>query len=113
MPEKIVSGIASWRDEIELALIFWFIGATIGIGQHLLSPTSFSWRIIIGRALSTGGLAVVAGTFLVMQPNMSPLSQMGVAAAGIDKSEMCLSENRLRGPRSCRSNDASTEFAAR
>ena len=26
------------------------------------------------------GLAVVAGTFLVMQPNMSPLSQMGVAA---------------------------------
>ena len=80
MPEKIVSGIAAWRDEIELALIFWFIGATIGIGQHLLSPTSFSWRIIIGRALSTGGLAVVAGTFLVMQPNMSPLSQMGVAA---------------------------------
>lgn len=80
MPERIVSNLATWRDEIELALVFWFIGATIGIGQHLLSPTSFSWRIIIGRALSTGGLAVVAGTFLVMQPNMSPLSQMGIAA---------------------------------
>lgn len=83
MPERIVGNlgdIAKWREEIALALIFWFIGATIGIGQHLLSPTPFSWRIVIGRALSTGGLAVVAGTVLVMHPTMSPLAQMGIAA---------------------------------
>lgn len=80
MPERIISNLTTWRDEIELALVFWLIGATIGIGQHLLSPDSFSWRIVIGRALSTGGLAVVAGTVLVMHPTMSPLSQMGIAA---------------------------------
>jgi len=80
MPEKIVHNLTTWRDEIELALVFWFIGATIGIGQHLLSPDRFSWRVIVGRALSTGGLAVVAGTVLIMHPTMSPLAQMGFAA---------------------------------
>ena len=79
MPERI-SGISAWLGDIWVALIFWFIGATIGIGQHLLSPDRFSWRVIVGRALSTGGLAVVAGTMLMVQPNMSPLAQMGIAA---------------------------------
>lgn len=80
MPEKIVTGITTWWDEIEVALVFWFIGATIGIGQHLLSPDSFSWRVVLGRALSTGGLAVVAGAVLLMHPTMPPLAQIGVAA---------------------------------
>lgn len=60
MPGKIVTGISTWWSEIEIALVFWFIGATIGIGQHLLSPDSFSWRVVFGRALSTGGLAAVS-----------------------------------------------------
>ena len=37
MPERIVSNLSAigkWRDEIELALVFWLIGATIGIGQR-------------------------------------------------------------------------------
>ena len=80
MPGKIVTGISTWWSEIEVALIFWFIGATIGIGQHLLSPDSFSWRFIFGRALSTGGLAVVAGVVLLAHPTMPPLAQMGIAA---------------------------------
>ena len=80
MPEKIVTGLATWWDEIEVALVFWFIGATIGIGQHLLSPDSFSGRVVLGRALSTGGLAVVAGAVLLMHPTMPPLAQIGIAA---------------------------------
>ncbi len=80
MPGKIVTGISTWWSEIEVALIFWFIGATIGIGQHLLSPDSFSWRVIFGRALSTGGLAVVAGVVLLAHPTMPPLAQIGIAA---------------------------------
>ncbi len=83
MPERIVSNLSAlskWKDEIELAVVFWIIGATIGVGQHLLSPDPLSWRIAIGRALSTGGLAVVAGAALVMHPTMSPLSQIGIAA---------------------------------
>jgi len=84
MPERVVrglSGLSAWKDEIELALVFWFIGATIGIGQHLLSRDVFSWRVVLGRALSTGGLAVVAGAVLLMHPTMPPLAQIGIAAA--------------------------------
>ena len=83
MPERIVSNLSAlskWKDEIELAVVFWIIGATIGVGQHLLSPDPLSWRLAIGRALSVGGLATVAGTALVMHPTMSPLSQIGIAA---------------------------------
>lgn len=42
MPERIasnLSAIAKWKDEIELAVVFWVIGATIGVGQHLLSAS--------------------------------------------------------------------------
>lgn len=83
MPERIasnLSSIAKWKEEIELAVVFWVIGATIGVGQHLLSPDPLSWRIAIGRALSTGGLAVVAGSVLIMHPTLSPLATMGIAA---------------------------------
>ena len=80
MPERIITGVSTWKNKIEIALIFWFIGATIGIGQHLLSSDGFSWRIVLGRALSTGGLATVAGAVLLMHPTMPPLAQMGIAA---------------------------------
>lgn len=59
MPERIISNLTTWRDEIELALVFWLIGATIGIGQHLLSPDSFSWRIVIKT--SAGNPAIHGG----------------------------------------------------
>lgn len=84
MPERIVSNLSAigkWRDEIELAVVFWIIGATIGVGQHLFSSDPLSWRIAIGRALSTGGLAVVAGSMLILHPTLSPLAMMGIAAA--------------------------------
>lgn len=80
MPERI-SGISAWLGDIWVALVFWFIGATIGIGQHLLSCDLFSWRVVVGRSLSTGGLAVAAGAVLLMHPSMPPLAQIGIAAA--------------------------------
>lgn len=81
MPERIVTGMSAWLGEIWVAIVFWFIGATIGIGQHLLSRDVFSWRVVLGRALSTGGLAVVAGAVLLMHPTIPPLAQIGIAAA--------------------------------
>ena len=80
MPERIVTNFAHWREQVSNALLFWAIGASIGIGQHLLSSDRFSWRVVIGRALSNGGLAVVAGVALVPHPDMQLLSQIGLAA---------------------------------
>ena len=79
MPEKVATFI-EYMAEIKAALFFWMIGATIGVGQHLGSNDVFSWRIVIGRALSTGGLSVVAGAALMAFPDIPPLAHIGVAA---------------------------------
>ena len=79
MPDRIVTTLSDLREQVVIALLFWAIGASIGISQHLLSNDPFSWRVVVGRALSTGGLAIVAGTVLVPQPDMPLLAQVGVA----------------------------------
>ena len=44
MPERIVRTLAERWEDICLALGFWAVGATIGIGQHLLSKDPFSLK---------------------------------------------------------------------
>jgi hypothetical protein len=77
MPERVVQ----WYEQIAHALLFGVIGLTIGIGQLLASGEVLTWRIVIGRALSTGGIAMGAGAVLVWVPELSLIGQMGVAAA--------------------------------
>ena len=81
MPKEIVESVASWRDQIAQALLFSVIGISIGIGQLMASPERLTKRIIIGRALSTGGLSMAAGLVLVWVPNLPLIGQIGVAAA--------------------------------
>lgn len=81
MPEKIVQSVVDWKDSIAHALLFSFIGISIGLGQLLASPERLTKRIIIGRALSTGGLSMAAGLVLVWVPNLPLIGQIGVAAA--------------------------------
>lgn len=80
MPEKELSTFVEYMAEIKAAIFFWLIGATIGVGQHLGSADAFSWRVVVGRALSTGGLSVVAGAMLMAWPDIPPLAHIGVAA---------------------------------
>lgn len=80
MPERIVRTLAERWEDIWLALGFWSLGATIGIGQHLMSKDPFSLRIVIGRALSVGGLAACAGLIVVPHPEAPLLAQIGLAA---------------------------------
>lgn len=77
MPERVVQ----WYEQVAQALLFGVIGLTIGIGQLLASGEVLTWRIVIGRALSTGGIAMGAGAVLVWVPELSLIGQMGVAAA--------------------------------
>ena len=81
MPKDIVETVVSWRDHIAHALLFSFIGISIGLGQLLASPERLTKRIIIGRALSTGGLSMAAGLVLVWVPDLPLIGQIGVAAA--------------------------------
>lgn len=77
MPEKI----ATWLDQIAQAFLFAAIGIGIGLGQLMASRERLTRRIIVGRCLSTGGLAMAAGIVLVWVPDLSMTGQIGVAAA--------------------------------
>lgn len=77
MPEKI----ASFIEQIANAVLFALVGIAIGIGQLLASQEILTWRIVIGRALSTGGIAMASGAVLVWVPELPLIGQIGVAAA--------------------------------
>lgn len=76
MPERL---IGFW-EEISNAILFGIVGVSIGIGQLLASGEVLTWRIIVGRALSTGGIAMAAGTVLVWVPDLPLIGQIGIAA---------------------------------
>jgi hypothetical protein len=64
------------RNVATLALI----GAAVGLGQLMASAEKLTLRIVIGRALSSVGLAVSAATVLVWLPDLSIYAQCGIAA---------------------------------
>lgn len=80
MPERIVRTLAERWDDFQIAAMLWALGASIGISQHLLSRDPFSPRIVLGRALSVGGLAICAGLILVPHPDAPLGAQIGLAA---------------------------------
>jgi hypothetical protein len=81
MPEKTLSALAELREQIVYAFVFSVVGISIGIGQLLASGEKLTPRIVIGRALSTGGIAISAGAVLVLVPGLSIIGQIGIAAA--------------------------------
>ena len=81
MPEKIAQVATEWREAIAQALLFGVIGVVTGLGQLMVSKEELTWRIIVGRCLSTAGISVAAGVILLAFPTISPLAQIGVAAA--------------------------------
>lgn len=77
MPDKFVA----WYEQIAQALLFSLVGISIGLGQLLASGEVLTPRIVIGRALSTGGIAMASGAVLVWIPELPLLGQIGIAAA--------------------------------
>ena len=65
----------------ELTNFFWvpFMGAVIGLGQLLGSNEVLTSRIILGRAISSAGIAVAAASILVWVPDLPPVALAGVA----------------------------------
>lgn len=69
-----------WARGTLQGLMFAIIGVAIGLGQLLASPEKLTPRIIAGRALSTGGIAMGAGVALVWFPDLPTVAMIGVAA---------------------------------
>ena len=84
MPDKDPNNIRlllDYAEQILQAAIFAVIGVAVGIGQLLASAEVLTPRIIVGRALSTGGLGMVAGLAVVWIPDVPLVAQIGLAAA--------------------------------
>jgi hypothetical protein len=63
------------------AVAFIFIGILTAVGQMLQSTTPITWKLALGRAMTTGGMALVAGAALAIFPDLPFLAQLGIAAA--------------------------------
>jgi len=63
-----------------MSAIFGLVGLLIGLGQLLASTEKLTVRIVIGRCLSTAGLAVSAGAVLAWLPEIPVIAQIGIAA---------------------------------
>lgn len=55
-------------------------GLLIGLGQALVSNEKLTARIVIGRALATMGLSLVAGLILIHIPDAPLLAVIGLSA---------------------------------
>ena len=64
MLEKSVEVLRHWHDQFASSLLFSLVGIIIGVGQLLASNERITLRLLLGRALSTGGLAMAAGIAL-------------------------------------------------
>jgi hypothetical protein len=71
----------SLGESLITAALFAAVGVSIGVGKLMASGEPLSARLVIGRAISTGGIAMAAGAVLVWVPGLSLLGQIGVAAA--------------------------------
>lgn len=80
MFEKSVEVLKHWHEQISSSLLFSVVGITIGLGQILSSNERITTRLLLGRSLSTGGLAMAAGIVLVWVPELPMVGQIGVAA---------------------------------
>jgi hypothetical protein len=56
------------------------MGALIGLGQLLNSQEKLTWRVIVGRAMVSAGLAACAPVLLLFFPAMPPMAEFAIAA---------------------------------
>ena len=73
--------LARILDAMPQALAFILIGVLTAIGQILQSTTPITWRSAVGRCITTGGIAIVAGAALAIFPDLPLIAQLGIAAA--------------------------------
>ncbi len=87
--------------DYEFFSISGLMGALIGIGQLLGASEQLNWRIIIGRALVSAGLASSAPVVLVFFPGIPRIAEFAFAAAfaSLGTSGLHLAIQRFLGPR--------------
>lgn len=81
MPDRIPAKLAEIADAVSTAILFFAVGAAIGIAQLVIGAERITWRVALARAVTVGGLATAAGAVLIWLPDTPLLGQIGLAAA--------------------------------
>lgn len=68
-------------DEAKTLLTMLLVGVISAIGNLLTCGEPISWRHALGRCITSGILAMAAGSVLVWLPNLSELALIGLSAA--------------------------------
>jgi hypothetical protein len=70
------------HDKIDFSFFAWssVLGALIGLGQLLDSAERLSWRVVVGRALVSAGVASTAPALLMWFPQMPRMAEFAFAA---------------------------------
>lgn len=80
MPERqLTTHFAEWRQTIAQAIAFAGIGVLIALGQILQAKEPITLKIAIGRCITTGGIALVAGSALALFPDLPFIALCGIA----------------------------------
>lgn len=62
--QDIAALLHTWATQIAHAWVLGVVGMAVGLGQLLHSAQVLTWRIALGRALSSGGIGMAAGASL-------------------------------------------------
>lgn len=78
MPDRFQSML----DEASLSVIFFLIGALAEVARHFKQQERHGYKVLFGRAISNGLLAVSAGAVIAFVPSISssPLALCGLSA---------------------------------
>lgn len=57
------------------------VGVIVSIGKSLIKEEMDSFRIIVGKAIVTAAMSLMAGGLLLFYSTLSPLAILGVASA--------------------------------
>lgn len=78
--QQIAVNISEWWHTITQAAAFVCVGILIALGQILQTKENITLKVAIGRCITTGGIALVAGAVLTLFPDLPFIAQIGIAA---------------------------------
>ena len=65
---------------IAQALLLGGVGVVVGIGNLLSTGVEHELRVVVGRAIVSGGLGMASGAILIWLPDVTLIAQLGLAA---------------------------------
>lgn len=69
------------EKETQAFFVMLLIGVAAGLGQLLSSDEEITRRLMVGRCITSGVLAIASGSILVWIPNLPDLALYGLSAA--------------------------------